>query len=217
MNRALIIACAVGTFAASVAVADDLVPAPFRDFQNPYYTIQEWEFNHPNLPLPPDGDTVPFINPGQAALVIADNVQWTSTGGIGDLTGYIGGEGGGSLWFDIDNVVDEEPLKEIWIQINGVWDATPPPFVVQVEAFKFDGETDVAVPSFFVESAEAPFPGFHRWELWYAMPNPDFEIIQVFVPEGTFVNQVVIETISHPEPASLALLSLGGLALMRRR
>ena len=46
-------------------------------------------------------------------------------------------------------------------------------------------------------------------------PNPAFEIVRI--DGAVMVDEIVIDTICIPEPASLALLGLGGLALMRRR
>ena len=77
------------------------------------------------------------------------------------------------------------------------------------------------VSGVFVASDET-FEGFHRVEDWDLFPNPDFESLQLTIPVGSFVNQVVIDTISAPIPAALplflsSLALLGGLIGKRRR
>ena len=57
----------------------------------------------------------------------------------------------------------------------------------------------------------------HLYEDWFILPNPDWEQIQFDLPMGTVVEQLVIDTVSIPEPITMALMSLGGLALLRRR
>jgi len=52
--------------------------------------------------------------------------------------------------------------------------------------------------------------------LW---PNPDWEIVQIFVPDGSALHQVVIDTISTPLPPAVWLLgtALAGLMVIARR
>ena len=58
-------------------------------------------------------------------------------------------------------------------------------------------------------------------DIWME-PNPDWEQIVVTVPLGTVIVEVVVDSVSSPEPATLSLLAFGGLAiggwtLIRRR
>ncbi len=67
-------------------------------------------------------------------------------------------------------------------------------------------------------TADFGIPGtvlHQRVEDWQILPNPDFELIQIGIPANVFLSQVVIDTISVPEPSSLVLGSaaLGALAL----
>ena len=62
-----------------------------------------------------------------------------------------------------------------------------------------------------------PVDANHFYEDWYITPNPDWEQIQFDLPMGTVVEQIVIDTVSVPEPVTMALLGLGGLVLLKRR
>lgn len=212
---ALMAMCALLASFGGVVSADDIVPPPWRG--TGLYTFQEWEFSKPGV-LEADGEK-PTINPNGAPKVTpGSDVDWTSsflTGG----DGYIGTGGPESfLVFDIPNFVDFEPYKLIRVQINGVWDITAPPRVGQILAF--DNVVGSNVQVGFGGSDET-FPGYHRWEDWQIFPNPDWEQIFINLPQGSFVNQVVIDTTSVPEPGTLSLMGLGGLgcglAFLRRR
>jgi hypothetical protein len=54
---------------------------------------------------------------------------------------------------------------------------------------------------------------WQRVELWEISPNPDFEQLKVFLPENTILSEVVIDTISVPEPSSFVLAALGLVGL----
>lgn len=59
----------------------------------------------------------------------------------------------------------------------------------------------------------------YEFEIW---PNPDREQIGLKFTDdayqyGIYVDQVVIDTICIPEPATLIILAIGGMSLIRRR
>ena len=112
------------------------------------------------------------------------------------------------------NWVDLEPIKFLRVQMTFM-DAlgNGAPSIIGVDGYGpisggephdelFDGHADVAPNQWF--------------EDWIITPNPDWEAIQFFLPMGTVVEQIVIDTVS-PEPATMGMLAIGALALLRRR
>jgi hypothetical protein len=66
-----------------------------------------------------------------------------------------------------------------------------------------------------------PVPVGEHWYVTYDItlsPNPPEEVI-VIQPAGctTYIDEIVVDTICIPEPATLLMLGLGGLALLRKR
>lgn len=207
---------------------DDLNPAPWpRDGATNYSTAAEWEFFTDASPSPLDADGV------EVPLVIGDglfglppqvlpsgDIAWTVYDGDGAWLGGANGIGPGALNFRVGNWIDNEPLKIVWMQMT--YDPGPAglspfiEFILPIDPLPITGVALTGV-------TDGPIPGdalgrWHRTEVWEITPNPDFESIQVIVPEGVLVDQVVIDTISTvPEPGTLALLAISGLAMARRR
>ncbi len=213
------------TFAAPV-VADDLFPPDFRGqplsyeahwdaFQNGnfggFYTDYEnsVDDSDPNTTLhngfsthldfdPSDGWAMApegggFYNPLTAATFVANVVNW----------------------------IDEEPWKLLRIQVTYVDTlSNGPPIITDALGY------DVPVGGPYVGGLFGEFGPIvlgldplteYYYEDWFIEPNPDWEQIQFILPMGTIVEQIVIDTVSVPEPATMSLLALGGLAVLRRR
>ncbi len=94
--------------------------------------------------------------------------------------------------FVVANWVDDYEFKHIWIQIT--WGGQAPPIVTQVIA------PDPGTGS-WTNPAQATFmTGFdpdpnHHVEYWVLVPNPDCEAIDILLPPGTWLDEVVIDTI----------------------
>lgn len=207
--------------------ADDLTPPPWDRLGAPNYTVAlEWEFLADGGSSPYAADATSFTMydgdgftvPEPSSVLPSGNISWNSYDGDG---GWTGGVGGGALNFRVANWVDTEPIKYVRVQITYDRGAAGlDPYISFIIA------NDIADPDpveTFIGATDGPIASdpagrFHRLEEWTITPNPDFESIQIVVPEGVTIDQVVIDTISTvPEPTSLSLLALGGVLLSRRR
>jgi len=195
----------------ATAGAHDLVAPPWRGQEGTTY--EEWRF---------DDD----INPAVPEVINNLYGQATATITIGDLgegwlydllggsqTGYwdLGGEGG-QITLDIDNRPEPLPYKEIWLQVTYYVGISVAPIV------DVPGADLLSTQTILVE--EDIFGGwFLDQTVWRIEPNPPYEqiILMSDVSGGSVVDQIVVDTICIPEPASIGLLVLGGLMVLRKR
>ncbi|MEQ8837322.1 MAG: PEP-CTERM sorting domain-containing protein [Lacipirellulaceae bacterium] len=108
----------------------------------------------------------------------------------------------------LPNYIDQEPLKLIRIQYS--WFGLPSQ---GADAF---AQAILPSPGGAVQLVNSTPPTnisgniYHRWDDYRIIPNPDSERFEV-----VFVNAdprwVIFDTISVPEPTSLALLGFAGL------
>jgi len=210
-------------FSASSALGDDVIAPDWRGDGGSTY--QQWLFGT-NATL----DVVPDVMVNSYGGASADiSVGFMGTGwwdefpedsgrtGLWDLgRGEEPGEPFGRITLDIQNRVLEDPLsyKEIWLQVTYYYtDITKAPVVTIEGATQMPGgETRVL--------QTIPDWGEYRLDQtkWRIEPNPDHETIVLTAAfNGSIIDQVVVDTICIPEPASLALLLGGGLTLALRR
>ena len=200
-------------FSSTVGLADDLFPPPWRGL--PYTTYAAWDFTTSNNPAPPDTGLAIIGDGGGGgpSAIVQGNMHWDPV-----FNGsWISGGGGGTMWFQIPNWIDDRPVKLIQIQITH-----------QISTFPFSGISQVSGSdplgiSGIIEDSETtipldPFNGLvHRTEQWRIFPNPDNEWLLMDVPPDMAITQVVIDTWSVPEPSSLLLGALAGTGLLLRR
>lgn len=207
------------------ARADDLSPPAWTRLQF-QTTVQEWEFQQPGI-LAPDGTTPginPFFNPGgMPSATPGPTLTWAASYPLPPYPDFQGvylaqGGSGDYIDFDIPNWVDFEPVKHVRIQVAGLW------FPAGLPTSQFIGAVDNLggpVVGQFVGDGFSPQAisfEFHRYFDWDLFPNPDSETFRLNFAPGTIIDQVVIDTISVPEPAALASVLLAGLVgLFRRR
>lgn len=211
---------------APLAVADDLNPPPYRGA--PLSTLTEWEFLTPANPAVPDGAIIPVVGDGGGGgplATISGPMLWDAFDGDGAWIGN--GQPGqeGQIALDIPNWIDELPTKHIRVQMvvqqfTSSSGLIVTPYVSAVDAFDPTGPTVASLVN-VSEFVSDPLNGLvHRTEDWILHPNPDYERIFINVPSDTLVDQIVVDTISVPEPSTVALALLGiasFVAIARRR
>jgi len=130
------------------------------------------------------------------------------------------------VWVDLDSIVLEianrpDPLdyKEIWLQVTYYEGSAVPPEITVPGATFLDmvtedvGPTDPTGASWIVQHSR-----------WLIEPNPASETIILAPPQTAFfgitIDQIVVDTICIPEPATALLLVggiLGGALRLRHR
>lgn len=213
--RALVAVAALLALAAPAALAEDLYPPDWRG--DPGSTFQHWTFDAaPADPyyIPPDIVDNPFGDPAIVDSYGGDSVWYDTFEGHQGVQHFWW-----DFWIDLPNDPEPRPEKEILVQFTyyeddpGTWDHGTPTID---DVFITEGTFDISVVQ------ELDLGGGWYYSQWaiHIEPNPDFESIHVIAADGyseLTLDQIVVDTICIPEPASLALLALGGLALLRRR
>ena len=116
---------------------------------------------------------------------------------------------------DLPNFIDPLPMK--YMRLTLYMDGPVDSDAIRIEVMGHDPEGATAMEVF--RTAGSSQTHYFDWEI---TPNPDWEQIWIygdeaanFVP-GNFL-AMEIDTISIPEPASISLMALGSLMMMRRR
>lgn len=183
------------------AAADDLFPPAWRG--QPGSTWAEWEFMNPDPNPLPDAGFNPYGMP-QTQIYPGIGQQWWS-----ELNGRQGvWPLSGEMWITVPNRPEPLPYKDIYIQLT--WEPQVPgnrPLV--------DVTAPQAVSGTLLQ--EIPLGGLWMHSI-YTMrlyPNPASETI--LITGGVDMDQLVIDTICVPEPATVGLLALVALVAFRRR
>jgi hypothetical protein len=200
---------------------------------SPYTTSAEWVFNvapgsTPMAPNGPVAGTVPTyvgdfvpLTYGQytnitgpvaipSAGLILDNNGWKNPLSTSDAT----------ITFVIPNWIDVFPIKFLELQsvyyhpIEEQIGSTSPPLSVIGDkgglqsTVERKGDQDYELGS---------LEKHYNFSYYTLQPNPDWEYVVMTVKPGYTISQVVIDTISIPEPATASLLLIAGAACLLRR
>lgn len=191
---------------ASLATADDFMPPDWRG--DPLSVMVEWDFiadfNPDPMNILPDqlvtvGDGIHPLGTAWTHAHASDSVHWADDPNQpGDgvaMTDSVPGE----IDFFLVNWTDDYEFKHIWIQITYGGEGVP--FVTEVVGPNPD-DNSWTNPTFGYPRDMFDVDPNHRVEYWMLMPNPDREHIYIHIPPYTWVDQVVIDTISTPEPVA---------------
>lgn len=202
------------TLAPTIASADDVAPPPWLRTDSRAITAA-WEFDTPANPSAPGGPLTNVFTKGggtvgTSALVAGPaGLGW----GPGDGDGGWFFPAGGDILFTVDNVIDTEPVKHIWMQVThtpGLGLAVDPLAAVNLGA---TGSVPGAISLIPVDATHTIFA-------WNMFPNPPWEQFRLLVGGGGEIDEVVVDTISVPEPSTFVLCGIGllflGLAAQRR-
>ena len=169
-------------------------------------TFQQWDFLEPVTPEQPMDPDAGWVNPNGSAQLIY--YPGSTTGWTQDVDRHQGVLPlSGSIQIDIPNFPVQNPYKDIIVQL--VWAPETPrgnPFIDEA----LTGEVAT-----LVETIQLDGPWQYSKYAIHLEPNPDFE--QVWISGSIFVDSVIVDTICIPEPATLALVGLGGLLIRKKR
>jgi hypothetical protein len=201
---------------ATPAIADDLVPPPWR-LSNGTATVQEWDFNTGSQSLTPDGNNwggTSWVNPHGTPSAIISNANYQSTfgtrTGVWRMTSPVD-----TMDFFIPNDLGGTGIKSLWIQITWLDAANVGPGV-NISSTVFNGSLNPVSSQLL---SDGWTHAVYSVDFGPCPANETIRLSGLTFGAISFVDQVVIDTICRPvpEPATMAILGLGGLALVRKR
>jgi hypothetical protein len=205
----------------SGALADDFNPPAWYDDDDPSNTRQAWEFDtDTGTSFAPEEVDNPFGSPSCNIGGYADWIEAFVGGPYGLRTGVLqAGMAGDYIEFEIPNDADPLKYKEIVVLLTVA--TTNEDFVEQIET-TVTATGSSAERTDLIQGAAAD-GWYYIEDHWTITPQPDSETYRLELKSGwnsgtaLWLDEAVIYTHCVPEPATMSLVALGGLALLRRR
>ena len=212
--RKAVLVLAVVALVAPAAMADYLNDPPWEGTAG-LETYQGWEFDT-------DLGLTTVSNPYGTPTITSDygSETWIDTFEGRQGLMYFDGWNDDWIYIDVPNADNGNPHKEVWLQIvYFAWDGWPG---MDYSIDGWGGETTGwGGGSIGPQVLESTANGDWVYEAlhWVIDPNPAGETITLASSyyEDMYIDQIHIDTICIPEPASFGLFALAGLALLRRR
>jgi hypothetical protein len=197
----LIAMAAVLAFSATSVLGDDLNPPSYRG--GPLSVFSEWQ-----------------LLPG---TVILNQTQYNTVGGGPwilspvPVSTQVLPDPTGAYDFQLPNWKDNMPIKYMRVQLS--WDNGPAgPVNVFSQAIWANTSINGNITFASTPTLNASGNGWYQYFDLTFQPNPEWERVHVQLPAGSLMTQAVIDTISTvPEPATVAILGFGALALRGKR
>jgi len=164
-----------------------------------------------------------FLAPGGDTAVFDDQSSYPISNAV-TANAFKNDNDGRYYTFQLPNFIDSEPFKLMRVQINYAGNPSGPAInLTQLGGFDpeqpvldLDTTLPAAIPNLDTDSGY-----IYAARDFTIYPNPDWEQIQLEMPQGLSFDDdvwnVIIDTQSIPEPASAALLGLAAFAMIRRR
>ena len=186
-------------------------------------TCQAWGFNNANNPADLDIDLNPFGTPSAQVYGVDPppsipfdpyNTFWKDQDNGHQGVWRIYGESFLLLYMPNLPVQNEQKIVQLQMTYyaSGYTGADP-----ELMIFSTPTATDVAVNQISKVQVDEHFYYHVIWEIAIE-PNPNEEWIKIQPRDCTiYLDEVVVDTICIPEPATITLLSLSALAMLKKR
>lgn len=205
-----------------VSAMADYYDPPAWNHSDPTFTHQDWDFTTSANPSPPEN----YVNPNGVPIFGISGATWFPTAAPyipgSTRTGLWAGSGAGSaiVTLDIPNNEDLTKDKLVWLQVT-IGSTLIGGLTMNVNLIPNAGQTVTVLDETLYPMPSGELYGYYYEKLWKISPQPGFETItaQVNFSGGILaIDEVDVDTICIiPEPATISLLGLGALSLLRRK